>query len=167
MVRFWCCQIVLLKLRDLLIGTYFSFSVTYGMWLTVLSRAIFGQKIYIFWWKWPIISYVYKSCCSGYSIVTHGPKSDFKNVACETNSAIFSSSDLNLSGTYGIRIESRENNELGNGHNFLPLYITVLNGFVQEKWFPGSCISRLVLLSWSTWYRSWTNLSYDRGIVDE
>lgn len=125
------------------------------------------KKIYIFWWKWPIISYVYKSCCSGYSIVTHGPKSDFKNVACETNSAIFSSSDLNLSGTYGIRIESRENNELGNDHNFLPLYISVLNGFVQEKWFPGSCISRLVLLSWSTWYRSWTNLSYDRGIVDE
>ena len=69
---------------------------------------------------------VRKSLHSGYSIVTHGPKSDFKNVACETNSAIFGSTDLNLSGTYGIRIESRENNELGIDHNSLmnrPLYI--------------------------------------------
>ena len=64
-------------------------------------------------------AYLYKSWRSGYSIVTHGPKSDFKNVACETNSAIFASSDLNLSGTYGIRIESRENNELGNDHTIL------------------------------------------------
>ena len=83
-----------------------------------------------------------KSWRSGYSIVTHGPKSDFKNVACETNSAIFSSSDLNLSGTYGIRIESRENNELGNDHNLSPSYISELNGFVREKPFLSTCISR-------------------------
>ena len=66
-----------------------------------------------------------KSLHSGYSIVTHGPKSDFKNVACETNSAIFGSTDLNLSGTYGIRIESRENNELGIDHNLTSLYFFV------------------------------------------
>lgn len=58
--------------------------------------------------------------------MTHGPKSDFKNVACETNSAIFGSTDLNLSGTYGIRIESRENNELGIDHNLTSLYFFVV-----------------------------------------
>ena len=80
---------------------------------------------------------VRKSLHSGYSIVTHGPKSDFKNVACETNSAIFGSTDLNLSGTYGIRIESRENNELGIDHNSLmnrPLY-TFLHTFLHISAF--------------------------------
>ena len=65
--------------------------------------------------EWKVSDSVRESCVAGYSVVTTGPKSDYKTINCGLTEMTLSPQDLDIEGTYGIRIESRENKELGIG----------------------------------------------------